>query len=158
MRWGFRCVVGQIGLNHHLGHNEARSRWLWVRLAMCGGSDRPFSPPPIPTSPPPPPKRRRSSSNRSDRSFHLGLVGFCWGLSYGSCCLSLETMRVDLDFEWSCCLGLKTERVVLVRNEWENSGSSMKEWEMIICFFFSLVFLWWVWVLGCWVWFGKNKL
>ena len=36
-------------------------------------------------------------------------------------------MRVDLDFEWSCCLGLETERVVLVGNEWENSGSSMKE-------------------------------
>ena len=81
----------------------------------------------IPASPPPPPKRRRSSLDRSDQSFCLGLAGFCWGLSCGSCCLGLETMRVDLDFEWSCCLGLETERVVLVGNEWENSSSSMKE-------------------------------
>ena len=36
-------------------------------------------------------------------------------------------MRVDLDFEWSCCLGLETERVFFVGNEWENSGSSIKE-------------------------------
>ena len=57
----------------------------------------------------------------------LGLAGFCWGLYCRLCCLGLETMRVDLDFEWSCCLGLEIERVVLVGNEWENSGSSMKE-------------------------------
>ena len=73
----------------------------------------------------------------------LGLAWFCWGLSCGSCCLSLETVRVDHDFEWSCCLGLETERVVLIGNEWESSGSTMKESEIIICFFFSfsLVFL-----------------
>ena len=67
------------------------------------------------------------SSDRLDWSFYLGLAGFCWGLSCGSCCLGLETVRVDLNFEWSCCLGLETERVVLVGNESENSGSSMKE-------------------------------
>ena len=67
--------------------------------------------------------QRRSSSNRS---FCLGLARFCWSLSCGSCCLGLETMRIDLDFEWSCCLGLETKRVVLVGNEWENSSSSMK--------------------------------
>ena len=73
----------------------------------------------------------------------MGLAWFCWGLSCGSCCLSLETVRVDHDFEWSCCLGLETERVVLIGNEWESSGSTMKESEIIICFFFSfsLVFL-----------------
>ena len=70
--------------------------------------------------------RWRPSSDRLDWSFYLGLVRFCWGLSCGSCCIGLETVRVDLDFEWSCCLGLETERVVLVGNEWENSGSSMK--------------------------------
>ena len=32
-------------------------------------------------------------------SFCLGLAGFCWGLSRGSCCLGLEIMRVDLDFK-----------------------------------------------------------
>ena len=41
-------------------------------------------------------------------SGYLGLVGFCRGLSCGSCCLGLETVKVDLDFEWSCCLGLET--------------------------------------------------
>ena len=92
-----------------------------------GGSNWPLSLPPIPVSPPPPPKQYRSSSDRSKLSFCLGLTGFCWGLSCGSCCLGLETVRVDLDFEWSCCLGLETERVVFVGNEWENSGSSMKE-------------------------------
>ena len=91
------------------------------------GSDRPLSPSPIPVSPPPPPKRRHSSSDQSDWSFCLGLAGFCWGLSCGLCCLGLETVKVDLDFEWSCCLGLEIERVVLVGNEWENSGSSMKK-------------------------------
>ena len=95
--------------------------------------------------------RRHSSSDPSESTSTIEaaalffrsviLFGFCWGLSYGSCCLGLETVRVDLDFEWSCCLGLETERVVLVGNEWENLGSSMKEREMIICFFFSLVFL-----------------
>ena len=52
------------------------------------------------------------------------LFGLCWDLSCGS-----------------CCLGLKTERVVLVGDEWESSGSTMKEWEMIICFFFSFLCL-----------------
>ena len=51
----------------------------------------------------------------------LGFAGVCL---VG---LGLETVRVDLDFKWSCCLDLETERVVLVGNEWENSGSSMKE-------------------------------
>ena len=51
----------------------------------------------------------------------LGFVGVCL---VG---LGLETVRVDLDFKWSCCLDLETERVVFVGNEWENSGSSMKE-------------------------------
>ena len=50
----------------------------------------------------------------------LGFAGVCL---VG---LGLEIVRVDLDFKWSCCLGLETERVVLVGNEWENSGSSMK--------------------------------
>ena len=81
--------------------------------------------------------RRHSSSDPSESTSTIEaaalffrsviLFGFCWGLSYGSCCLGLETVRVDLDFEWSCCLGLETERVILVGNEWENSGSSMKE-------------------------------
>ena len=79
----------------------------WVRSAVHGGSDRPLSPPPTPASPPPPLKQRRSSL---DRSFYLGLAGFCWGLSCRS-----------------CCLGLETEIVVLVGNEWESLGSSMKE-------------------------------
>ena len=96
----------------------------WVRSAVHGGSDRPLSPPPTPASPPPPLKQRRSSL---DRSFYLGLAGFCWGLSCRSCCLGLETVRVDLDFEWSCSLGLETKIVVLVGNEWESLGSSMKE-------------------------------
>ena len=78
---------------------------------MRGGSNRPLSPSPIPASPSPPLKQWRSSSNQSDRSF----------------CLGLEIVRVDLDFEWSCCLDLETERVVLVGNERENLGSSMKE-------------------------------
>nr|POE93787.1 hypothetical protein CFP56_41658 [Quercus suber] len=65
------------------------------------------------------------------------LFGSCWVSSCGSCCLGLKTVRVDLDFEWSCCLGLETERVVLAGNEWENSGSSTKEWEMVICFWCS---------------------
>ena len=55
------------------------------------------------------------------------VAGFCWSLSCGSCCLGLEIVRVYLDFEWSYCLGLEIERVVLVGNDWEDSGSSMKE-------------------------------
>ena len=81
---------------------------------MRGGSDWPLFPPLIPVSPPSPLKRRCSSS---DRSFYLGLARFCWGFSSGSCCLGLETVRVDLDFEWSCCLGPETERVILIGNE-----------------------------------------
>ena len=98
---------------------EWRLGVLVDRDGSCGGALLQ-----ILASPPPPPKRQHSSSNRS---FYLGLAGFCWGLSCGSCCLGLETVRVDLDFEWSCCLGLETKRVVPVRNEWENSGSLMKE-------------------------------
>ena len=97
---------------------------IGTEIGDCGGSDRHLSPPPILASPLPPSKWWRSSSNQS---FCLGLAGFCLGLSCGSCCLGLETVRVDIDFEWSCCLGLEIERVVLVGNEWENSGSSMKE-------------------------------
>ena len=59
-------------------------------------------------------------------SCYLGLVRFCWSSSCGSCYLGLETKRVDLDFVWSFYLGLESERVVLVGNEWESSGSTMK--------------------------------
>ena len=98
---------------------EWRLGVLVDRDGSCGGALLQ-----IPASPP---KRWHSSLDRSDRSFCLGLAGFCLGLSCGSCCLGLKIVRVDFDFEWSCCLGLEIERVVLVGNEWENSSSSMKE-------------------------------
>ena len=79
--------------------------------------------------------RRRSSSDPSESTCttEVAALFFRLVILFGSCwvllgfVLGLETVRVDLDFEWSCCLGLETERAVLVGNEWENSGSSMKE-------------------------------
>ena len=60
---------------------------------------------------------------------------------------------------WVVMLFGSSDREICSCWEWMGElGFINEEWEMIICFFFSLVFLWWVWVLGCWVWFGKNKL
>ena len=155
-RWWFRESRSRLldlglCLNHHLSYNEAWSRWLWVRSVVRGGSDRPFSSPPTLASPPPPPKRRRSSSDWLNRSFCLGIVGFCWGLSCRSYCLGLETVRVYFDFEWSCCLGLEIARVVLVGNEWESSGSineRVRDDNLFFLFFGVLVMGLSSWILG----------